>query len=67
MKATYSQIEKALNNTFEFGIDGDQNKYESIRNAAYKAEINVNIHKSSFHYTKTDWRKIYAEIKKLIA
>jgi len=67
MKATYNQIEKALNNTFEFGIDGTEQLYVAIRNVAQKSELNVNIHKSSFNYTKSDWKKIHAEIKKLIA
>lgn len=67
MKATYNQIEKALNNTFEFGIDGNQDKYELIRLSFYKAIDDVGIKKSQEYFTKSDWKAVYKQIKKTIA
>lgn len=67
MKATYNQIEKALKNTFIFGVDGTEDLYNAIRNAENDAFKKIIIHKSSDHYTKSDWKKVYLEIKKIIA
>ena len=67
MKATYSQIEKALDNSFEFGVDGTREKYELIRSYAYEAIDRVGITKSQDHFTKNDWKAVYKAIKDLIA
>ena len=66
MKATYSQIEKALTNNFNFDVDGSRFLYEAIRTVYDDAVITSSIKKSSDHFSKKDWIKVYAEIKKLI-
>jgi len=68
MKVTISQIEKALNNTFEFGIDGSEGEYNLIRNCEYEAilKIGSEIGKTSHYFTKNDWKKVYSEIKKMM-
>jgi len=67
MKATYEQIEKALDNSFEFGIDGSQELYELIRLYSHEAIDKVGIKKSEDHFTKSDWKAVHKMIKRLIA
>lgn len=69
MKATYAQIESALNNTFGFGVDNAQNKYDGIRACENKAIIKVTtkVKKTSNHFSKSDWKKVHTEIKKMLA
>lgn len=66
MKVTDQQISKALKNTFEIGKDGPLSMYNAIRANYDKADRKANIKKSYHYYTKTDKKKIYAEIKKLL-
>ena len=67
MKATYSQIEKALDNSFEIGVDGSQDMYEAIRLYCYKAIDKAGIKKSQEYFSKSDWKAVYKNIKKLIS
>ena len=66
MRATYAQIEKALTNNFKIGVDGSRFLYEAIRTECDQAILNAKITKTSFYFTKSDWKKVYREIKKLI-
>jgi len=63
MKVTYLQIEKALNNTFEFGIDGSKKMYDSIRAKEYEAIEKAGISKSQTCFTKSNWKAIHKMIK----
>lgn len=68
MRATNSQIEKALNNNFEFGIDGSLNLYNAIRRAhvpAIDAVMNQ-VKKTQGHFSKSDWKKLYTEIRRIL-
>jgi hypothetical protein len=67
MKATYNQIEKALDNSFEIGVDGSQDMYEAIRLYCYEAIEKAGIQKTQEYFTKADWKAVYKNIKKLIA
>lgn len=67
MKATYKQIDKALDNSFEFGVDGDQATYDAIRGSFSKAYNDVGIQKSPDFFTKSDWKAVHKRIKELIS
>lgn len=69
MKATNTQIEKAINNTFEFGTDGTHAQYDAIRNCEDAAILKVvtEVQKTQHHFSKSDWKRVYSEIKKMIA
>ena len=69
MKTTFSQIEKALNNTFEFGTDGTQEQYDAIRSCEDSAILKVGseVKKTQHYFTKSDWKKVYSEIKNKLA
>jgi len=66
MKATKKQIKKALNNTFEFGIDGSRELYNTIRNAENEAIEKSFIPRTRYHYTEKDWNVVYSNIQKMI-
>ena len=66
MKATYTQIENALNNNFDFK-KGTQQQYEAIRACENEAIERAGIKKTRYHFNKSDWKKVYTEIKKMIA
>lgn len=66
--ATLSQIEKALNNTFVFGIDGTEELYNKIRITADNTDTTRKIGdaipgKTPNYYSKSDWKKVYSVIK----
>jgi len=69
MKVTITQIERALNNSFEFGTDGTQEQYNAIRNCENSAilEIGSQVRKTEHYFTKTDWIKVYTDIKNKLA
>ena len=65
MKATYNQIEKALNNTLE----GNPEIYEAVRACENIAitKIGTQVKKTQHYFSSADWKKVYSEIKKMIA
>jgi hypothetical protein len=65
MKTTLSQIEKAVKNTFEFGTDGTQDRYDAIKSCEDSAvlKVGIDVQKTQKYFTKSDWRKVYSEIK----
>lgn len=65
MKTTIAQIEKALNNTFEFGVDGTEEQYGAIRRLEDQAVLKVGteVQKTQHYFSKNDWKKVYSEIK----
>ncbi len=69
MKTTFSQIKKALNNTFEFGPDGTQGQYEAIRSCEDSAilKVGTKVRKTQHYFTKSDWKKVCSEIKNKLA
>jgi hypothetical protein len=69
MKVTNTQIEKALKNTFEFGTDGTQEQYDAIRSCEDAAilKVGTEVQKTQHYFSKSDWKKVYSEIKKIIA
>lgn len=69
MKATNTQIEKAINNTFEFGTDGTQSQYDAIRSCEDAAilKVGTEVQKTQHYFSKEDWKKVYGEIQKMIA
>jgi hypothetical protein len=69
MKVTNTQIEKVINNTFEFGIDGTESMYEavSICEDAAIQKVGIEVKKTQHYFSKSDWKKVYSEIKKMIA
>ena len=67
MKTTLKQIEKAINNTFEIGVDGDQDTYEVIRLYTDEAIEKCGIKKSNEFFTKSDWKAVYRKIQKILA
>ena len=66
MKATYNQIEKAVNGMFYIGTDGSQELYDSIKRLEDDAVIKVSnqVKKTTHYFTKSDWKKVHVEIKK---
>ena len=66
MKATLKQIEKALDNSYEFGVDGSEELYQLARIYCDNAIDNVGLRKSRMYFTKSDWKAVYREIKRLI-
>ena len=67
MEITEKQIEKALNNTFQFGIDGTEELYNAIRAVEEKAYASLNIRKTREYFTESDKKKLYKKIKSLIS
>jgi len=67
MKVTLSQIKKALNNSFEVGVDGTMQLYARIREAESEAYRMADIKKSIHHYTAADRLKIARIIKASLA
>ena len=66
MKVTYAQIEKALDNSFQIGVDGDQDTYEAIRLYIDQAIDEVGPRRSREYYYKSDWKIIYRRLKELL-
>jgi len=65
-KLTFEKIEKALNNTYEIGVDGSQEYYQLIRNSLYQAIDNAGIRKTQEYFCKADWDAVKREIIRLL-
>jgi len=68
MKATYYQIEKALNNTLKIGTDGSRELYDAVRSCKDAAivRVGIDVEKTEHHFSNSDWSSVYVEIKKMI-
>jgi len=69
MKATYKEIEKVLNNTFEINTMESSNKYQAIKSVEDLAimRVGTKIQKTQHHFNKSDWKRVSSEIKYQIA
>jgi len=68
MKATYYQIEKAVNNTLRIGTEGSQELYAAVRSCKDAAiiKVGIDVEKTEHHFSNYDWSSVYVEIKKMI-
>lgn len=67
MKVTLKQIEMAVQGENPYNTQYvSEDTYFAIKENEDEAIRNANIPKSIDHYAKSDWKKVYQEIQKII-